>query len=152
MYGGYEIGTYARRIPLEVDEQPSFGFGKYTTAWDLARLFRAVWLASDGRGPFRTTHSGLTTSDARYLLWILDHVRDTPKLDRIVRRSSGVEVLHKAGWVDAARHDAGLVFWPGGVFVASVLTWNPRGAGVDSDVLAGHCASAALSRFRQLHR
>jgi Beta-lactamase enzyme family len=151
MYGGYEIGTYARRIPLEVDEQPSFGFGKYTTAWDLARLFRAVWLASGGRGPFRTTHSGFTTTDARYLLWILGHVRDTPKLDRIVRRSSGVEVLHKAGWIDSARHDAGLVFWPGGVFVASVLTWNPRGAGVDSDMLAGRCADTALRRFRRLH-
>jgi Beta-lactamase enzyme family len=152
MYGGYEIGTYARRIPLEVDQQPSFGFGKYTTAWDLARLFRAIWLASGGRGPFRTTQSGFTTNDARYLLWILGHVRDTPKLDRIVRRSRDVTVLHKAGWIDAARHDAGLVFWRGGVFVASVLTWDSRGAGIASDVLAGRCADTALLRFRLLHR
>jgi beta-lactamase class A len=150
MYGGYEIGTYARRIPLEVEEQPSFGFGKYTTAWDLAKLFRAIWLASSGRGPLRTT--GFTTADARYLLWLLAHVRDSPKLDRIVRRSPDVVVLHKAGWIDSARHDAGLVFWRGGVFVASVMTWDPRGAGVASDVLAGGCANAALVRLRLIHR
>lgn len=151
MYGGYEIGTYARRIPLEVDEQPDFGFGKYTTAWDLATLFRAIWLASGNHGPLRAAHSGFSAADARYLLWLLGHVRDSPKLDRIVGRSPGVTVLHKAGWVDAARHDAGLVFWHGGVFVASVLTWRPRGAGVSSDILAGRCADAALTRLRRLH-
>jgi hypothetical protein len=152
MYGGYEIGTYARRIPLEVDEQPSFGFGKYTTAWDLSTLLRAIWLASGSRGPLHAKHSGFSAADGRYLLWLLGHVRDTPKLDRIVGRSRHVKVLHKAGWVDVARHDAGLVFWRGGVFVASVLTWRPAGAGVSSDVLAGRCADAALRRFRQLRR
>ena len=151
MFGGYQIGTYARTIPLENEQQPSFGLGKYTTAWDLAKLFRAIWLASGGHGPFRATHSGLTSADARYLLWLLGHVRDSPKLDRLVRRSRDVTVLHKAGWIDAARHDAGLVFWRGGVYVASVLTWNPRGAGIASDVLAGRCANAALQRLRRLH-
>jgi beta-lactamase class A len=152
MYGGYEIGTIARRIPLRVEEQPAFGFGKYTTAWDLASLFRAIWLASGNRGPLRTTASGFTAADARYLLWLLGHVHDTPKLDRIVQRSRDVVVVHKAGWIDSARHDAGLVFWRGGVFVASVMTWSSRGAGVSSDVLAGRCAKAALDRFQRLRR
>jgi hypothetical protein len=151
MYGGYELGTYARSIPLRVDEQPSFGVGKYTTAWDLARLFRAIWLASGGQGPLRTTHSGVTSADARYLLWLLDDVRDTPKLDRVVGRLGGVAVLHKAGWIDSARHDVGLVFWHGGVFVAAVMTWSPNGIGTSADVLAGRCASVALERFRHLH-
>ena len=35
-----------------------------------------------------------------------------------------------------------------GVFVATVLTWNPRGVGASSDVLAGRVAHAGLSRFR----
>lgn len=152
MYGGYELGTIARRIPVRVEEQPAFGFGKYTTAWDLASLFRAIWLASGNRGPLRTTASGFTAADARYLLWLLGHVHDTPKLDRIVGRSGDVAVLHKAGWIDAARHDAGLVFWRGGVFVASVMTWSPRGTSVSSDALAGRCAKVALDRFRLLRR
>jgi beta-lactamase class A len=150
MYGGYVLGTYGRRIPLEVEQQPAFGFGKYTTASDLAHLFRAVWLASAGRGPLAATRSGVTMADARYLLWLLGHVNDTPKLDRVVGRRPGVAVLHKAGWINAARHDAGLVFWRGGVFVASVLTWNPRGTGRAEDVLAGRCADAGFVRFRAL--
>ena len=36
-------------------------------------------------------------------------------------------VLHKAGWITAARHEHGLVFWRGGVFVAGVMTWNGNG-------------------------
>jgi len=149
MYGGYEIGTYGREIPVRVEERPSFGVGKYTTARDLARLYRAIWLASGGRGPLGS-HSGFTRADARYLLWLLGRVRDTPKLDRVAGRPAGIVVLHKAGWIDEARHDAGLVFWPGGVFVASVLTWNPSGAGSSSDVLAGRCATVALARFGRL--
>jgi hypothetical protein len=57
-------------------------------------------------------------------------------------------VLHKAGWIDPARHDAGLVVWHGGIFVAAVLTYDGAGAGTRSDVLAGRVAQAALRRFR----
>ena len=52
-------------------------------------------------------------------------------------------VLHKAGWISSARHDNGLVFWRGGVFVATVLTW--RGGGADE--LAGRVARTAYDRF-----
>jgi beta-lactamase class A len=147
MYGGYETGKYARSIPWRVDSQPSFGVGKYTTASDLATLLRSIWLASAGQGPLHSTRPGFTPDDARYLLWLLAHVRDTAKLDGIVGDESGIAVLHKAGWIDAARHDAGLVFWPGGVFVASVMTWNAAGDGISADRLAGRCAAKALARF-----
>jgi hypothetical protein len=60
----------------------------------------------------------------------------------------GVRVLHKAGWIQSARHDNGLVVWPGGIFVAAVTTWRPEGAGVREDVLAGTVALDALERFR----
>ena len=48
-----------------------------------------------------------------------------------------MRVLHKAGWINAARHDNGLVFWRGGVFVVTVMTYRAGGAGESSDVLAG---------------
>ncbi|HSG13527.1 MAG TPA: serine hydrolase [Gaiellaceae bacterium] len=150
MYGGYEIGTHARRIPVEVDEQPSRGYGKQTTARDMATLFRAIWLASGGRGPFPRKQPGLTTVDARYLLWILAHVRDLPKLDRVESTHGGVAVMHKAGWVTTSRHDAGLVFWRGGVFVAGVMTHNRFGVGVAADVLAGRVASTVLARLQRI--
>jgi beta-lactamase class A len=149
MYGGYELRTLSERIPVRVDEQPSFGYGKHTTAWDLSSLLRSVWLASGRTGALRRAEPGFTAADGRYLLWLLAHVSDSPKLDRVRAGNPGVVVLHKAGWVNTGRHDAGLVFWQGGVFVASVMTWRSSGAGVSADVLAGRCAEVALARFRR---
>jgi hypothetical protein len=157
MYGGYVVGTSldaprglaARRgIPVTVADQPSWGIGKATTANDLARLVRAVWLASGGLGPIRAAGLEVTAAEARYLLYLLAHVRDGGKLDRRVGSVRGVAVLHKAGWVDTARHDAGLVVWQGGVLVAAVMTHRGAGAGTSSDVLAGRVAALALQRFR----
>ena len=57
MYGGYETdrrpqGAGGVPIPIRTEEQPSFPIGKYTTAWDLARLLREVWLAAGTRSSF----------------------------------------------------------------------------------------------------
>ncbi|HKY24989.1 MAG TPA: serine hydrolase [Gaiella sp.] len=152
MYGGFLIGTSretlrgvaARGIPLNVVDQPSWGVGKATTAQDLAQLHRVVWLASGGLGP----RVGLDPGEARYLLYLLARAQPHSKLGRVTHRRPGVVVLHKAGWVDAARHDAGLVAWRGGVYVAAVMTYRSTGAGRGSDVLAGQVAERALRRFR----
>jgi hypothetical protein len=88
-----------------------------------------------------------TPADARYLLFTLAHVRDPGKLDRYIGATPGVAVLHKAGWITHARHDSGLVFWRGGGFVVTVMTWDGIEAGVASDILAGRVAQAALRRF-----
>jgi len=155
MYGGYELDSLggpsrapAGPIPLRIDSQPSWGSGKKTSAYDLASLLRNVWLASGGRGPLRTAQPGFSAADGRYLLYLLAHVRDPGKIDREVGRIPGVLVLHKAGWINSARHDNGIVLWPGGALVVTVMTHRSAGAGVASDVLAGKVASVALRRFR----
>jgi hypothetical protein len=151
MYGGYEVPrALSSRIPLRVDESPSFGVGKYTTAWDVTSLWRALWLASGGKGPLHESRPGLTPADARYLLWLTAHVRDQPKLDTSVGRDREVDVLHKAGWISSSRHDTGLVFWEGGVFVAAVMTYRSWGVSTSSDRLAGRVAATALRRFRRI--
>ena len=148
MFGGYERTVAARRpIPVRVDSQPYFGRGKYTSAWDLARLSRYVHQAAGGKGPLAARHRGaFTPSDARYLLYLLAHVRDPGKLDRFLGASA--TLLHKAGWLATSRHDNGLLYWPGGGIAVAVLTWRPGGAGASSDVLAGRVAEAAVERFR----
>ena len=155
MYGGYELEPVAGsprrlagRIPLRIESQPSWGLGKRTSAYDLASLMRAVWLASGGRGPLRVAQPGLTAADARYLLYLLAHVRDPGKLDRQIGGLPGIRLLHKAGWISSARHDNGVIFWPGGALVVTVMTYRSAGAGTSSDVLAGKVAAAALGRFR----
>ena len=57
--------------------------------------------------------------------------------------------MHKAGWISTARHDTGLVFWEGGVFVAGVMTYRSYGVARSSDRLAGRVAALALAHFRR---
>jgi hypothetical protein len=147
MWGGYARDLASTGIPLRVDDQPRWGVGKRTSARDLAGLLRAVWLASGGVGPLRAEAPGFTPDVARSLLYLLGSVRDNGTLDREIAGLPGVRVLHKAGWINAARHDSGIVFWPGGVFVVTVMTYRGAGAGVSSDVLAGRVARIALARF-----
>ena len=119
----------------------------------MTSLWRALWLASGGIGPLRASQPGLTPADARYLLWLTAHVRDQPKLDTFVGRDRKVDVLHKAGWISTARHDTGLVFWEGGVFVAGVMTYRSYGVSTSSDRLAGRVAAltaAAVPAHRGL--
>jgi beta-lactamase class A len=141
MYGGYETRRPAAGapIPIRVESQPAFGVGKYTTAWDLARLARAVYLAAAGKGPLLGL--GVSGSEARYLLRLLALVSDPGKLDRFL--GSGPVVMHKAGWLPGARHDGGIVAFAGGAYVASVLTWRTGAA----DALTGQVSLAALKRF-----
>jgi beta-lactamase class A len=142
MYGGYVTrgaASAAAPIPIRVESQPAFGLGKYTTAWDLARLARAVYLAADGKGPL--LRLGISGSEARYVLWLLAQVADRGKLDRYLGPSP--VVMHKAGWLAGVRHDNGIVAFHGGVFVATVMTWKTGAA----DDLAGRIALAAFTRF-----
>ena len=150
MYGGYETEprTAERAIPITSESQPSISRTKYSTAWDLGRLVRFVHLAAGGRGPLVRRIPGFSPAQARYLLYLLAHVADHGKLDRFLPRNA--VVAHKAGWIATARHDNGLVYWPGGAFVATVMAWSPSGVGSSADVLAGRVARAALDRFRAL--
>lgn len=143
MYGGYETTRSAAAgapIPIRVDSQPSLALGKYTTAWDLARLVRGVYLAAAGKGPL--SKLGVSGAEARYLLWLLAQVADRGKLDRFLDGSA--VVMHKAGWLSSSRHDNGIVAFAGGAYVATVMTSNTGAA----DELAGRVSLAALKRFR----
>jgi hypothetical protein len=150
MNGGYIIGTAGTTpIPLTIVERPPyFSNGKYTTAWDLARIHKLMHRGAVGQGGLLALRGNFTAADARHLLWLLAHVRDTGKLDRYVA-GPNVSVLHKAGWISTARHDSGIVYWRGGAFVAVVMTYNGAGAGLSSDVLAGRVASVSLRRFSE---
>jgi Beta-lactamase enzyme family len=149
--GGYIIGTVATRaIPLNVVEQPYYyNTGKYTTAWDLARIHKFLHRGSGGHGPLLRLQGHFSASDARFLLWTLAHVRDPGKLDRYLDKP-GVSVLHKAGWITVARNDSGLVYWNKGGFVAVVMTYSASGVGVSSDILAGKVAQTAFERFSRV--
>jgi Beta-lactamase enzyme family len=150
LYGGFlPAASSGPPIPLEIESSPVLEIEKYTTAWDLAQLHRFLHLASGGLGPLPDLPGSFTPSDARYLVYTLAHSADHGKLDRHLGDGRAV-VPHKAGWIEDARHDAGLVYAPGGVFVVVVMTWNPNGVYDPSDELAGDVALAALERLEEL--
>jgi beta-lactamase class A len=142
MYGGYEgsrrPAAATPPIPVRVESQPAFGLGKYSTAADLARLARAVYLAAAGKGPL--LRLGVSGSEARHLLWVLSVVPDRGKLGRFLDRTT--TLFHKAGWLPGARHDNGIVVTPDGAFAAAVMTWRSGSA----DVLAGEVAREVVRR------
>ncbi len=148
MYGGYLVERGARPIPTQIESQPAIGATKHSTAWDLARLVRAVYLAVGGLGPLQTRVGGFTPAEARYLLFLLLHVADRGKLDRFL--PPGALDAHKAGWIAVARVDNGIVFWRGGAFAATVMTYSASGVGTAADVLAGRTARVSLDRFKAL--
>lgn len=144
MYGGYIVQQGL--IPVRTNDQPSF-VGKRTTAADLATLMRELNLAGVGKGRLARVYRGsFVPSDARFLLYLLAHTQ-VSRIDRFL--PGGTTTLQKAGWIRQARHDAGLVHWAGGSFVAVVLTWNQRAVGISSDVLAGRVGRAAYLRLRR---
>lgn len=150
LYGGFlSAASSGPPIPLAIESSPVLEIEKYTTAWDLAQLHRFLHLASGDLGPLPELPGSFTPADARYLVYTLAHSADHGKLDRYLRDGRAV-VPHKAGWISDSRHDAGLVYSPGGAFLVVVMTWNPNGAGEASDVLAGDVARAALERFEEL--
>ena len=142
LYGAFLNAGAGAPIPLTAEESPPV-LGKHTTAWDLSRLFHAIHSAAAlGKGPLLELEGSFTAADARMLLWTLGHSADHGKLDRFVRASAIVP--HKGGWIDDARHDAGLVYTAAGVLVVAVMTWTEGLAGESSDVLAGRVAQAGV--------
>jgi len=134
MYGGYIVQGAS----------PTF-VGKRTTASDFARLLRSIHLASAGRGPLAERYRGsFVPTDARFLLYLLARARPS-WLGRFL--PDDVAAAHKPGWITKARHDGGVVYWRGGAFLVVVLTWNARGVGFSSEVLAGRVARIALDHF-----
>jgi beta-lactamase class A len=151
--GSYIVGPRWKKvppIPIGITSQPSLEPGKYTSAFDLARLIRDVELAAAGKGMLAERFPSFTTGAARYLLYLLARVQDPGKLSRYLPKSA--RLAHKAGWHTTIRHDNGLIFWSGGSFVATVMTYRPIGVGTDSDILAGRVAWLALRRFARLAR
>ncbi len=144
LYGAFLIASTGPPIPLETESEPEF-VGKYTSAWDLAQLFRFVHLAAQGEGPLLDLEGTFEASDARAILWFLAHSSDHGKIDRLLGKRA--IVAHKAGWLSDARHDAGLVYTPRGAFIAVVMTYTGGGAGESSDLLAARVARAVQQRL-----
>ena len=128
MYGGYELDPAARAgargcDPAEVDGQPYWGRGKKS-----ARTTSAAFSAPSGSRAAAAGRSARAPGSRRRRPLPALPPGPCPgsgKIDRFVGRLPGVHVLHKAGWINDARHDNGIVLWPGGAILVTVMTYRP---------------------------
>jgi beta-lactamase class A len=142
-YGGYETTTPFRAPvappdfaafvrartdipPVRTDQQPSYTYGKHTSAHDLGVLASALVAAASGRG--LAAANGISEREARVALWLLIHAR----YPGLVRPASAATVGHKAGWLGDVEHDAAIVFSRQGTIVVTVMTYRSSGVALST--------------------
>jgi beta-lactamase class A len=90
---------------------------KRTSALDLERLARAVYLAADGAGPL--ARLGVSRHETRVLIGLMAG-ENNPGL---IRDHVPGPVAHKAGWLGGVQNDVALVFGtPGGTCLVGITT------------------------------
>ena len=139
--------TAAAPIPAAWTSSRTTGSGS-TRALTTSRSFRLRPLATAGKGPLAKRYR--LSLHALRMRAISSISSRTQRTTASSTASCGARrwVMHKAGWITSARHDAGLVYWRGGVF--AVGRDDVRGGvGTASDILAGRVAYRTLGVLPQ---
>ena len=110
MYGGYELDVRRRAARASSPAgsrcastaSRTGGAARRRAPTTSAASSADVWLASGGRGPLRAAQPGFTPADARYLLYLLAHVRD-PGQDRPRGRAAPRRPRAPQGGLDQRR-------------------------------------------------
>jgi hypothetical protein len=102
--------------PYRLSGGPSL---KRTSAADLARLARALYVAAIGEG--RLASLGVSRHEARVLIGLMA----SETYPGLIREHVPGPVAHKAGWLDSVENDLVLVFGaPGGPCAVGITTEN----------------------------
>jgi beta-lactamase class A len=136
MYGGYVLDTRraaaaADLPPAGADRRLRIPPGKHTTPRDLGLMLAALHAATLGRGP--AARLGVSPREARAVLWLLIRA-DYPGL---LAPGTSDPVAHKAGWLRAVQHDAGVVYTRRGALVVVVMTQRAAGVSYAASAVYG---------------
>jgi beta-lactamase class A len=97
-----------------------------TTPREMGTLF--VWLAqcAEGEGPLLEELDGaLTQALCEEMIGWLDQGHDPERM--LAGIPDDVRVAHKGGWIDDMQSDVGIVYSPGGRYVAAIYVYRPDG-------------------------
>ncbi|MEW6582709.1 MAG: serine hydrolase, partial [Actinomycetota bacterium] len=132
-------------IPVEATARPALYTNFIATPYELGRLMVSVHRAALGTGALR--RAGISVRAARtQLLPRLLSVRDTTKI--VAGLPRGMPVAHKTGYTTQVKHDAGIVYLPGGPVVVVAMTWSRSGVGdATGDRFIARVADAARRRL-----
>lgn len=118
--------TRARGGPLPVDAtaRPALYTNFISTPFELARIMVAVHRAALGAGALPGL--GVSARAARVeIMPRLLSARDESKI--IAGAPAGAPTMHKSGYTEEVKHDAGIVYLKGGPVVVVAMTWARGG-------------------------
>ncbi len=133
--GGYLVG-------FELGPPPTSG--RVTTAQDLGRMLFSLHAAAVGT-PGAQRDTGLTVHQARLALgWLLASEQRGDNASLLAGGvAAGTPIAQKNGWLDDARHAAGIVYAPEGPRIAVLLTYDAGGVPIaDARRIGGRVAAA----------
>jgi beta-lactamase class A len=133
--GGYLVGFELQpALPAAgPGTAPPRTSGRVTTARDLARMLFSLHAAAVG-APGARRETGLTAHQARLALgWLLSSEQRGDNAGLLAGGvPEGTPIAQKNGWLDAARHAAGILYLPEGPRIAVVLSYDARGVSLDA--------------------
>jgi beta-lactamase class A len=133
------------RLPVEVSSRPALYTNFISTPFELARIMVAIHRAALGKGAL--PGMGVSARAARVeLMPRLLSVRDATKI--VAGLPSDVPVMHKSGYTEQVKHDAGIVYLKGGPVVVVAMSWAQGGVSDGTgDRFIADIARAAASRL-----
>ena len=96
--------------------------------------------------PAARAQTGLTTHQARLALgWLLSSQQRGDNASLLAGGAAGAPIAQKNGWINSARHGAGIVFTPRGPVIAVVMSYDERGVSLrQGQALGSRVAALAV--------
>ena len=146
--GGYVIGELQPGLPAaRTGAAPPRVSGRVTTAQDLGRMLFSLHAAAVGT-PAARRETGLTVHQARLALgWLLASEQRGDNASLLAGGvAPGTPIAQKNGWLNDARHAAGIVYAPEGPRITVLLTYDARGVPIDAARRVGARVAAVIGR------
>lgn len=133
------------RLSLDATSHPALYTNFVSTPFELARIMVAIHRAALGKGAL--PRLGISPRAVRVeLMPRLLSVRDATKIK--AGTPPDVPVMHKTGYTEQVKHDAGIVYLKGGPVVVSAMSWAQGGVSdATGDRFIANVARAATSRL-----
>jgi beta-lactamase class A len=133
------------RLPLDATSRPSLYTNFIATPFELARIMVSIHRAALGGGVL--PNMGVSPRAARVeMMPRLLSVRDRTKI--VAGVPPEVPVMHKSGFTEQVKHDAGIVYLKGGPVVVVAMSWAQGGVtDATGDQFIANIARASVARL-----
>lgn len=134
-------------VPIGTSAQPALFTNVISTPYELARLMVAIHRGAIGRGGVGRVGIGVVATRREIVARLL-RVQDRTKF--VAGLPAGVAVMHKTGYTEQVKHDAGVVYAARGPIVMAGMTWSQ--SGVSDAVGDPFLAEVARTAYARLGR